>query len=156
MKVVFPDGRAPLKMSFGVATGEVPMATEPPAALPAPVKNGPLGIPPSVLDANGNLPPGIGGIGTPIPMPATSNPSAVAEQFARDAFNGQTPVKVKTDITGPGSWVATMPDGTVITFRPAGQASKLTDPTTATVEINSAAVRSINNGSLLKFKFPSN
>jgi hypothetical protein len=36
MKVVFPDGRAPLKMSYGVATGEVPMATGAPPVLPTP------------------------------------------------------------------------------------------------------------------------
>jgi filamentous hemagglutinin len=113
-------------------------------------------VPPSILGANGNLPSGIGGTGTPIPMPATADASATAEQFATAAFNGQTPVKVIDNITGEGSWVAIMPDGTAITYRPAGQASALTDPGTATVEINSPSVRSINNGDVAKFKFPSN
>jgi len=89
-------------------------------------------------------------------MPATADASATAEQFATAAFNGQTPVKVIDNITGEGSWVAIMPDGTAITYRPAGQASALTDPGTATVEINSPSVRSINNGDVAKFKFPSN
>lgn len=46
-------------------------------------------------------------------------------------------------------------DGTAITYRPAGQASAATAETTATVEINSAAVKNINNGNVAKFKFPS-
>ncbi|WP_143130375.1 hypothetical protein [Paraburkholderia sartisoli] len=87
-------------------------------------------------------------------MEPTSNPSATAEQFAKAAFNGQMPVKVVNNITGEGSWVAIMPDGTAITYRPAGQASTATATTTATVEINSAAVRNINNGNVAKFKFP--
>lgn len=93
-------------------------------------------------------------MGTPIPMPATVNASATAEQFAVAAFNGQTPVKVINNITGEGSWAATMPDGTAITYRPAGQASLLTDSGTATVEINNPSVKSINNGKVAKFKFP--
>jgi len=112
-------------------------------------------VPPSILDANGNLPSGIGGLGTPIQMPASADANVVAEQFATTAFNGQTPVKVISNITGKGSWVAIMPDGTAITYRPAGQASAHTDPGTATVEINNPAVKSINNGNVAKFKFPS-
>lgn len=56
---------------------------------------------------------------------------------------------------GEGSWVAIMPDGTAITYRPAGQASAATAETTETVEINSAAVKNISNGNVAKFKFPS-
>jgi len=108
----------------------------------------------SILGPDGKLPSGVGGLGTPIPMEPSSNPSATAEQFATAAFNGQTPVKVINNITGEGSWVAIMPDGTAITYRPAGQASAATAETTATVEINSAAVKSINNGNVAKFKFP--
>ncbi|AUT64685.1 filamentous hemagglutinin N-terminal domain-containing protein [Paraburkholderia terrae] len=111
-------------------------------------------VPSSILGGDGKLPAGIGGTGTPIPMEPTRNPSATAEQFAKAAFNGQTPVKVVNNITGEGSWVAIMPDGTAITYRPAGQASTATATTTATVEINSAAVRNINNGNVAKFKFP--
>ncbi|WP_322004714.1 hemagglutinin repeat-containing protein [Paraburkholderia tropica] len=112
-------------------------------------------VPSSILGEDGKLPAGIGGLGTPIPMEPTADPSATAEQFATEAFNGQTPVKVIKNITGEGSWVAIMPDGTAITYRPAGQASVATADTTATVEINSAAVKNINNGNVAKFKFPS-
>jgi filamentous hemagglutinin len=116
--------------------------------------SGSANVPSSILGSDGKLPGGIGGTGTPIPMEPTSNPSVTAEQFAKAAFNGQTPVKVVNNITGEGSWVAIMPDGTAITYRPAGQASAATATTTATVEINSAAVRNINNGNVAKFKFP--
>lgn len=49
-----------------------------------------------------------------------------------------------------------MPDRTAITYRPAGKASSKTDAATATVEINSAAVKSVNSGNVAKFKFPEN
>ncbi|WP_116347375.1 hemagglutinin repeat-containing protein [Cupriavidus taiwanensis] len=113
-----------------------------------------VSVPPSLLGPNGSLPPGIGGAGTPIPMQPTANPNATAEEFAKNAFNGQTPTKVVNNITGPGSWVAIMPDGTAITYRPAGQASSSTDSNTATVEVNNQAVRNVNRGSVAKFKFP--
>ena len=77
-----------------------------------------------------------------------------AEKFAKDAFNGQTPVKVANNVTGEGSWVAILPDGTAVTYRPAGQASSKTAGDTATVEVNSSAVKAINRGEIAKFKFP--
>ena len=119
-------------------------------------QGGSASVPPSNLGANGRLPPGIGDPGAPISMPASINPNATAEKFARAAFNGQTPLVVKNNITGPGSWVAIMPDRTAITYRPAGKASSKTDAATATVEINSAAVKSVNSGNVAKFKFPEN
>jgi filamentous hemagglutinin len=88
-------------------------------------------------------------------MPPTGDPNSAAEQFAKDAFNGQTPVKVVNNVTGEGSWGAILPDGTAVTYRPAGQASSKTTESTATVEINSPAVKDINNGNVAKFKFPS-
>jgi len=63
----------------------------------------PLGVPPSILDGRGSLPAGIGGPGTPIPMPPSSNPTATAEAFARAAFNGQAPDKL-VPIMGGSSW----------------------------------------------------
>jgi filamentous hemagglutinin len=111
-------------------------------------------VPPSILGGDGALPSGIGGKGTPIPMPPTGNPNATAEQFAKDAFNGQTPVRIVNNVTGEGSWVAVLPDGTAVTYRPAGQASSKTADSTATVEINNQAVKNINNGNVAKFKFP--
>ncbi len=111
-------------------------------------------VPPSITGSDGKLPAGIGGVGTPIPMPPSSNPNETAEQFAKDAFNGQTPVKVVNNVTGEGSWVAILPDGTAVTYRPAGQASSKTAGDTATVEINNSAVKAINRGEIAKFKFP--
>ncbi|WP_175755074.1 hemagglutinin repeat-containing protein [Burkholderia cepacia] len=111
-------------------------------------------VPPSITGGDGKLPAGIGGLGTPIPMPPSSDPNATAEKFAKDAFNGQTPVKVANNVTGEGSWVAILPDGTAVTYRPAGQASSKTAGDTATVEVNSSAVKAINRGEIAKFKFP--
>src|SRR6202012_2422447 len=71
-------------------------------------------VPPSILGGDGKLPDGIGGTGTPIPMEPTTHPNATAEQFAKAAFNGQTPVKVVNNVTGEGSWVAILPDGTAV------------------------------------------
>jgi hypothetical protein len=118
--------------------------------------NGPMGgtvamsVPPSILGEGGKLPPGIGGIGTPIPMSPSQNPNQAAENFARAAFNGQTPDSVTP--MGQG-WLAKLPDGTSVLYRPAGQATK-TDPTTASVDINNPDIRTMNNGEPAKFKFP--
>jgi filamentous hemagglutinin len=106
--------------------------------------------PPSILDANGRLPPGIGGVGTPMPMSPSPDPDQTAEEFARQAFGGQQPFSVQS--IGRG-WLAKLPDGTAVLYRPAGQATK-TEPSTATVEINNSGVRLINNGQHAKFKFP--
>lgn len=113
------------------------------------------GIPPSILGSDGQLPSGIGGLGTPVPMPPTPNPDQTAEDFARDAFNGQQPVSITPGITGPGSWLAKLPDGTTILYRPSGQGTR-TDSDTASVDINNAGVRAQNNGVPAKFKFPRN
>ncbi|WP_147432315.1 hemagglutinin repeat-containing protein [Pararobbsia silviterrae] len=109
----------------------------------------------SIFGENGELPAGIDGRGKPISMEASDNPNVTAEQFAKAAFNSQTPVKVMNNITGEGSWVAILPDGTAVTYRPAGQASTATRSTTATVEVSSPSIRNINNGKAAKFKFPS-
>jgi len=91
---------------------------------------------------------------TPPPaMPPSAAPNVAAEAFARAAFNGQIPDKIVPILSG-GSWVAKLPDGSVVTFRVAGDASAATAAATATVEVNSAAVKSINNGNVEKFKFP--
>jgi filamentous hemagglutinin len=87
-------------------------------------------------------------------MPPSVTPNATAEAFAKAAFNGQTP-DVVTPILSGNSWVAKLPDGTVVTFRVAGDAGVSTMSSTATVEINSQAVRVINSGNVAKFKFPS-
>ena len=113
-------------------------------------------IPLSILGNDGKLPPGIGGPGTPIPMPPSTNPNDVAEKFARDAFNGQIPTTIIKDLSGAGSWLAKLPDGTVVLYRPAGTASYRTDTNTATVEVNNSEILAINRGEQAEFKFPKN
>ena len=124
------------------------------AASPQPVFN-PLtmAVPPNLLGSDGKLLPGIDGTGTPIPMPPTNNPNTTAEDFARNAFNGQTPTNIKTDLVGPGSWLATLPNGTTVLYRPAGQGTK-TDAGTSSVDINSSDIRTLNGNLPAKFKLP--
>ena len=75
--------------------------------------------------------------------------------FAKNAFNGQTPLSGKEIKGDSGAWVAQLPDGSQVIYRPGGQASSSTDPTTANVDINNnTAVQGINNGNNAKFKFP--
>ncbi|MGB8842193.1 MAG: hypothetical protein WCC64_14125 [Aliidongia sp.] len=142
------DAQGPLTFPGNYAPVQLPNIVQNEAA------SGPHTVPPSILDATGKLPPGIGGLGTPISMPPAVNPNSTAERFAKDALNGQIPVRVVNDITGRGSWVAILSDGTAITYRPAGQASGATDDRTATVEINNMAVKEVNGGRVAKFKFP--
>jgi filamentous hemagglutinin len=54
----------------------------------------------------------------------------------------------------PGSFVVAMPDGTFITFRPAGQAGSRTVDSTANVDINDPTINALNGGPRLKLKFP--
>lgn len=107
-------------------------------------------VPPSILDLTGRLPPGIGGTGAPIPIPSSQDLNDTAENFARNAFNGQTPTSVTR--LGVGS-LAKISDGAPVLYRPAGQATQ-TDPTTASVNIKSAGIKIINSGRPAKFKFP--
>ncbi|MEN5182080.1 hypothetical protein ABE501_20190 [Comamonas testosteroni] len=58
------------------------------------------------------------------------------------------------DPVGPGSWLAKLPDGTTVLYRPAGQGTRTSDDT-ASVDINNSDIRNINNGKPAKFKFPS-
>jgi hypothetical protein len=104
----------------------------------------------------------IGGPGTPREMPASSAPSATAEDFAVKAL-GREPTQTEKAIGSrmnkgdcAGCWVASPDDGkSYITYRPAGKASAETASTTSTVEINyKEAGNQINNGKPLKLKFP--
>lgn len=104
----------------------------------------------------------IGGPGTPREMPASSAPSATAEDFAIRAL-GREPTQAEKAIGSrmnkgdcAGCWVASPDEGkSFITYRPAGKASAETAPTTSTVEINyREAGNQINNGKPLKLKFP--
>ena len=98
-------------------------------------------------------------------MPASQNPNATAEKFA-ETFLGRKPTSIER-LDGAkllkgkcvGCWNVKMPDGTFVTYRPAGNASSSTSTTTATVEINSSALNQLNIGkkgkpTSLKFKFP--
>lgn len=100
----------------------------------------------------------IGGLGTPREMPATLNPSGTAEDFAIRWF-GDTPVNKLPINNCDGCWRAKDTDGAWVTYRPAGRASSSTTATTATVEINSEAIKRMNANSagvdqVLKLKFP--
>ena len=58
-----------------------------------------------------------------------------------------------------GHMASQTPDGSWVTYRPAGQASGLTSPPTATVEVNSPGIRILNVNSAgsakpLKLKSP--
>ncbi|MNV86242.1 hypothetical protein D3C71_1802570 [compost metagenome] len=92
-------------------------------------------------------------------MPVTSDPSATAADFVRQLFADAPIKKIPLGATCVGCWRAQTPDGSWVTYRPAGQASGLTSPTTATVEVNSPGIRILNVNSAgsaksLKLKFP--
>ncbi|MBB5866586.1 VENN motif pre-toxin domain-containing protein, partial [Xanthomonas sp. 3058] len=96
----------------------------------------------------------ISGLGTPREMPATSDPDLAAETLAKEFFGGVKP----SDATNMknGSWRAKTPDGTWVTYRPAGIASDKTLQTTASLDINGKSVNLANGGehNVLKLKFP--
>jgi hypothetical protein len=103
--------------------------------LQAPEAGEPAGAPGgTIADAvapNGVLPgDGALGLGNPRTMPASENPNLAALQYVTKIYNGQIPISV-TMIKDPASglFYATMPDGTVIAFRSAGQAGAATLPT---------------------------
>jgi filamentous hemagglutinin len=75
-----------------------------------------------------------------------------AQDFVVKAYNGQEPIS-RTGL-GEGGFVAEMPVGAVITFRPAGQASWRTEPSTASVDIKDDKLIELNGGNILKLKFP--
>ncbi len=162
-----PGGEAPptarprgIQVAAGGILGFEPFQQpeEPPAK---PAENAPTAVAPkgTIADAvapNGVL-PGIApkGIGYPREMPASDNPNAAAAEYVTKISTGQTPV-ASTPIGDPGSggFYAEMPDGTYITYRPAGQAGDKTDPTTASVDVNSDSIKLLNGEQVLKLKFP--
>ncbi|WP_236699204.1 VENN motif pre-toxin domain-containing protein, partial [Xanthomonas sp. Leaf148] len=96
----------------------------------------------------------IGELGTPREMPATSDPDLAAETLAKEFFGGVKPSDA-IDMKN-GSWRAMTPDGSWVTYRPAGIASDRTLQTTASLEINGKSVNLANGGerNVLKLKFP--
>ncbi|THD42330.1 MAG: phage portal protein [Bradyrhizobium sp.] len=93
-------------------------------------------------------------LGSPRTMPASDDPDAAAAVYILRAYNGQQPISVRGG--WPDMFIAEMPNGAFITFRPAGQASAQTLSTTATVEINDPVVNALNGDRQLKLKFPRN
>lgn len=97
----------------------------------------------------------IGGPG----MPTTSDPTRTAEDFATQLFGGGSIDKISLGPKCIGCWRAQTSDGAWVTYRPAGQASSHTSPTTATVEVNGPRINAINvkttgEAEILKLKFP--
>jgi filamentous hemagglutinin len=88
-------------------------------------------------------------------MASSGDPNAAALNYIATIYNGQTPTSISIggDLR-PGMFIATMPDGASITFRPAGQASSRTLDTTANVDINDSEINALNGGARLKLKFP--
>jgi filamentous hemagglutinin len=86
-------------------------------------------------------------------MPVSDDPDSTARAYVSKIQNGQTPVWVRPE-GEDGGFVAKMPDGAFITFRPAGQASSRTPASTASVDINDARLSELNAGKVLKLKFP--
>jgi hypothetical protein len=88
-------------------------------------------------------------------MPASDDPNAAALQYVIQIYNGQVPVSV-TPLGDPalGAFVAKMPDGTTITYRPAGMASERTPSTMATVQVNNPITNGLNGAASLELKFP--
>ncbi len=156
------DGGADVQIAQGPVF-EPPAPPEEPPALPpkAPPESAEPVVPPkgTIADAvapNGVLPgDGSNGLGNPRTMPASDVPDAAALHFVVQIYNGRTPIAVQTGGNlPPGAFVAEMPDGTFITYRPAGQSGYRTSSATATVEINSDTMRLLSNGQILKLKFP--
>ncbi|WP_260300894.1 hemagglutinin repeat-containing protein [Xanthomonas arboricola] len=116
-----------------------------------------------IQDLNNGAIPGkpIGPIGSPRTMLGTSNPSDVAEDFALTFLKRQPTAQelsIGARMNGgncDGCWVAKAPDGSYVTYRPAGKASGDTIGTTATVELNMPELAQINGGNkMIKLKFP--
>jgi hypothetical protein len=92
-------------------------------------------------------------LGDPRTMPASDDPDLTAQAYVLKIYNGQTPVSL-TALGEEGGFVADMPDGAFITFRPAGQASWRTMSSTASVDIKGERLGQLNADQVLKLKFP--
>ena len=67
---------------------------------------------------------------------------------------GKTHERIKSELDQAGGRVIKLSDGTYISYRPPGVSGSDTLPTTASIEINSPQIQSINNGKILELKFP--
>jgi hypothetical protein len=162
--IAFPPGSAlsPVAPPGFINLNDLPSGEtyfEPPNGIPEtaepsspPIGNG------TVADAvapNGVLP------GVPLPgspggrnMLPSENPDATALKYVYSIYNGQTPSSVASIPSRPNAFVVLMPDGTYITYRPSGQASKRTPGDMATVEINSPDLSKQTGDKMLELKFP--
>jgi hypothetical protein len=116
-----------------------------------------------IQELNAGTIPGksIGPVGTPRTMAGTSDPSNIAEDFALTFLKRQPSTQELSSgakINGGncnGCWIAKAPDGSYVTYRPAGTASGDTLSTTATVELNIPRLAQANGGKrMIKLKFP--
>ena len=88
-------------------------------------------------------------------MPPSDDPNNAALRYIVDIMEGQRPVSFRSGGDLPsGGFVIELPDGTFVTYRPAGQASFRTDPATATVDVNGPGINMLNRGRKLELKFP--
>ena len=126
-----------------------PIRPEPPEA---PRAAAPTGTVADAVAPNGTLPGVADRTGVPRAMPASDDPNASARAYVNRIYNGQTPESVRSD--NEGGFVAKLPDGAYITFRPAGKASWRALPSTASVDVNDAVLNALNGGTPLKLKFP--
>jgi hypothetical protein len=66
-------------------------------------------------------------------MPASDDPNATALKYAKSLYNEATATPVASGLEKNGGFVARLPDGAYITYRPAGLSGKATLSTTASV-----------------------
>jgi hypothetical protein len=87
-------------------------------------------------------------------MPASDDPDSAAQKYIGSITAGRTPERQKSRLDAVGGYVIKLSDGTYIAYRPPGVGGRDTLPTTASVDINSQEIRSLNDGEVLKLKFP--
>jgi hypothetical protein len=87
-------------------------------------------------------------------LPASDDAASAAQSFIRQLTTGRDYVPVATDLDTQGGYVFQLVDGTYVPYRPPGVSSEKTEPTTASVDINSPEIRALNNRQILKLKFP--
>ncbi len=137
-----------------IEPGPIELPPEPPEGARAgeDPQAAPAGTVADAVAPNGELPGRCVPNVRPRTMPASDDPDLAARTYIKQIYNGQTPSSITPSENG--GFIAKMPDGAIITFRSAGQASAKTELTTATVDINDPKINQLNGGSVLKLKFP--
>ncbi len=103
---------------------------------------------------NGQFPGVAARPGIPRVMPASNDPAYEAQGFIHRLTMGRTYTEEESGLQSQGGRVIRLADGTYITYRPPGTSSERTDPTTASVDINSPRINAAYRGRSLKLKFP--